>query len=182
MKKYVFAVLAAIAALVVSLGGLTSSAQAYPDVRIDLGVNHPVVYGGEAFKATGTSNVGCSWKLDWNDVVRQGSGAKYVASYTAPTVNRITKIPLSGVCTYADPAASARTVATADTWDRTITVTVLPRASAASPASAGADLPGTGGPNLVVLLSGLGLLLAGATAVRVARRRADEVELPGQTA
>ncbi|RNL75474.1 hypothetical protein EFL95_18890 [Nocardioides marmorisolisilvae] len=46
----------------------------------------------------------------------------------------------------------------------------------------GASQPTPAGPDRIVLLSGLVLLLAGATAVTVARRNAEEVELPGQTA
>ena len=49
-------------------------------------------------------------------------------------------------------------------------------------AQAAADQPTPAGPDRVVLLSGLVLLLAGATAVTMARRNAEEVELPGQTA
>ena len=52
----------------------------------------------------------------------------------------------------------------------------------ATPAQARADQPTPAGPDRIVLLSGLVLLLAGATAVTVARRNAEEVELPGQTA
>jgi len=46
----------------------------------------------------------------------------------------------------------------------------------------GANQPTPAGPDRIVLLSGLALLLAGATAVTMARRNAEEVELPGQTA
>lgn len=87
---------------------------------------------------------------------------------------RVACAPLQGPCV--DQPGTAQ--------HRTVGVTVLPRANGAAPAPSdrSADLPGSGGPNWVVLLSGLVLVLAGATAVSVARRRAEEVELPAQTA
>ena len=184
MRKYGYVVLAAIAAVLVSLG-FSSAAQAYPDVRLDLTVNHQVLYSGETFTATGISNVDCALNLEWNKVVRQSDPTKrFVTEYVAPQVSRITKIPLTGVCRYASRSAGKASAVGVSTLQRRITVTVLPRANGAAtpPVDNSADLPGTGGPNRVFLLSGLVLLLAGATAVTVARRRAEEVELPGQTA
>jgi LPXTG-motif cell wall-anchored protein len=55
-------------------------------------------------------------------------------------------------------------------------ITVLPRNSAVSPPG-GSDLPSTGGPDWRVLAGGMILLLSGATAVIVARRRAEEAEV-----
>jgi hypothetical protein len=43
--------------------------------------------------------------------------------------------------------------------------------------AAGSDLPGTGGPNRLFLVGGLLLVASGATAVTIARRRAEEAEL-----
>jgi hypothetical protein len=183
MKKYGYVVLAAIAAVAVSLG-LSSAAQAYPDIRVDLTVNHKVLYSGESFTATGVSSVDCALDLEWDHVVRQSAPAKrFVTSYVAPQVTKVTKIPLNGVCRYTTPAGGSSS-AKVSTLRSRITVTVLPRANGATPPPVdnSADLPGTGGPNRVFLLSGLVLLLAGATAVTVARRRAEDVELPGQTA
>ena len=39
--------------------GLAPAAQAYPEVVIDLSVNRTVLYGGQTFTATATSNVDC---------------------------------------------------------------------------------------------------------------------------
>jgi len=184
VKKYGYVVLAAIAAVLVSMG-FSSAAQAYPDVRLDLTVNHQVLYSGESFTATGVSTVECSLNLEWNKVVRTSDRTtRFVTSYVAPQVTKITKIPLTGVCRYTTPSGAKASAPAVSTLQRRITVTVLPRANAAAttPVDNSADLPGTGGPNRIVLLSGLVLLLAGATAVTVARRRAEEVELPGETA
>lgn len=182
MKKFGYVAVAAIAALLVTLG-VSTSAQAYPDVQINLTANKQVVYGGSTFTATSTANVDCAWNLGWDGETRTSDGTRFVTTYQAPQVSEITKVALTGSCDYANPASSARAAATASTWKQEITITVLPVASAA--ASPGgdkrADLPGTGGPNWIFLASGLVLLLAGASAVTLARRRA-EAELPAQTA
>lgn len=177
MKKIFASCLVGVVAILASVG-LAPAAHAYPDVSINLTVNRQVMYGGESFIATGTSNVACAWDLEWNGSVHTGSGnasAAYRTTYTAPAVTKITKIPLHGTCTYTDPnvRSSARAVARAATWQRTIIITVLPRGSATLPPNDGANLPGTGGPNLLFLLGGLALLFTGATAVTLARRRAD---------
>jgi LPXTG-motif cell wall-anchored protein len=139
-----------------------------------------VLYGGQSFTATGKSNVACSWTVEWDGVVRHGQskfGANYDTVYRAPRVSRITKIPLHGTCVYdsAEHPRDARVAAGPATFSRTIMITVLPRSTEVSPPG-GSDLPSTGGPNLLFLLGGLALLVSGATAVSVARRRAEESE------
>jgi LPXTG-motif cell wall-anchored protein len=167
----------ALAALVAGLAllGFSGPAQAYPDVRIDLSVNRSVLYGGQSFTATAKSDgITCAWRLEWNGDVRHGAssgGHDFVTSYHAPQVKRVTKIPLHGTCTYASSGTRGATA-----WERTIMITVLPPSTAVSPPVGGSDLPNTGGPNLLYLLGGIGLLLAGATAVTVARRRAEDAE------
>lgn len=183
MKK-LMSVGGAVLVALVSLAGFAPAAHSYPDVNIDLTVNRQVLYGGETFTATGTSDVTCSWHLTWNGVVRTGegsNGAPFVTTYTAPAVTSIKKIPLHGTCTYTQPSAraaaeAARTSASGATWDRTIMITVLPRGNAVAPPTNTADLPNTGGPQLIVLLGGFVLLAAGAGAVVLARRRAEGVD------
>jgi LPXTG-motif cell wall-anchored protein len=183
MKKLISLCGAALVALL-AVAGLAPAAHAYPDVNIDLTVNRQVLYGGETFTATGTSDVTCAWHLTWNGVVRTGTGsngAPFQTTYTAPAVTKITKIPLHGTCTYTQPTArkaakAARTAAASATWQRTIMITVLPRGSAVSPPENSGDLPNTGGPKFIVLLGGVALLLAGAGAVVVARRRAENTD------
>ncbi len=184
MKKLCCVVVAVFVAIFVSLG-FGSVAQAYPEVQISLSVDNKTVASSGSFTATATSNVDCSWNLAMNDKVRAGGGTRYVTTYTAPRVTEITEMPLTGRCTYTASEGAARAAGELSTWERTVMITVLPAASAAPavapPAQNGADLPNTGGPNWVVAAGGLTLLLAGATAVTVARRRA-EAELPAWTA
>jgi hypothetical protein len=178
MKKLTSLGVAAFAALVAVLAifGAQTPAQAYPDVRIELGVDRMVLFGGQDFTATASSNVDCAWNLEWAGQVRQGGGTSYRTTYTAARVEKTTKIPLHGTCVYTDPG-SGQTA----TWDRTITITVRPQSTAVA-GPVGSDLPSSGGPNLLFLLGGVALLFSGATAVTVARRRAEEAELQASRA
>jgi hypothetical protein len=208
-----FAALVAVLAMV----GFQSPAQAYPEARIDLRVDHQTVRSGESFTATGSSNVKCAWALEWDKAQRRGTssdGSDFVTSFRAKNVKTTTTIPLHGTCTYdADQTPGARST----TWERTIDITVQPRrstqvsapgggsgaqgsgaqgsgaqGSAAQGSGAqvsgpqasgthlgvtGSDLPNAGGPNRLFLVGGLVLLISGATAVTVARRRAEEAEI-----
>ena len=173
MKKLTTLGVVALTALlgVLVLLGFSSPAQAYPDVRINLTVDRQVLYGGESFTATATSNVTCTWDLEWNGEVRESTGTRFVTTFRADLVEEITRIPLRGTCVY--DASNSRG---ATTWQRTIVITVLPPSTAVSP-PAGADLPNTGGPMVLFLWGGLALLCCGAAAVFVARRRADQADL-----
>lgn len=176
MKKMTSLGVLALVALLALLG-FSPAAQAYPDVRIDLTVNRQVIYGGETFTATATANVDCAWNLEWDGRVRESSGTKFVTTFRADEVSDVTKIQLHGTCQYADPSARG-----AATWERTLVITVLPPSTAVSPPAAGSDLPNTGGPDFIILIGGLALLVAGATAVTVARRRAEEAEIAASRA
>lgn len=166
-----------------ALLGFSPAAQAYPDVRIDLTVDRQIIYGGETFTATATANVNCAWNLEWDGRVRTSSGTEFVTTFRADDVSKVTKIPLHGTCQYAAPAArSERSARAAATWERTLVITVLPPSTAVSPPAAGSDLPNTGGPDFLFLIGGLALLVAGATAVTVARRRAEEAEIAASRA
>ena len=180
MKKLASASAVLLAAVLLALG-VSPAAQAYPELHFDLTAEPQVLYGGETFTAMATSDVQCAWTLEWNGDVREHSGMAYTTTYRAPKVGKVTKIPLHGTCAYA-VSAGARNSATVATWKRTIMITVLPRSSAVSPPTAGSDLPNTGGPNALFLLGGLALLVSGATAVTVARRRAEAAEIASQRA
>jgi len=179
MKKLASLGVAAFAALVTLLAvlGSLSPAQAYPEVQINLEVNRSVLYGGQNFTATASSTgTTCTWALEWNGVLRNGTSSNgdanpFKTTYTAPDVSKVTKIPLHGTCEYTAPSARG-----AATWQRTIMITVLPQNSAVSPPG-GSHLPNTGGPNWIFLAGGLALLLSGAIAVTVARRRAEDAEI-----
>jgi LPXTG-motif cell wall-anchored protein len=155
--------------------GLAPAAQAYPEVVIDLTAQPTVLYGGETFTATATANVTCDWTLEWNGDSRDKAASNdFTTVYTAPAVTEITKIPLHGTCVYelpdgATPVTGRAVAGPLVTWKRTIMITVLPRGSAVSPPGGG--LPNTGGPDLWILLVGLGLVGAGTVVMLRARRK-----------
>lgn len=183
MKKTAMTCAGTLIALL-ALVGLAPAANAYPDVTIDLTVDRQVLYGAETYTATGTSNVDCAWTLEWDGEVHTGTGADgspYTTTYTAPEVEEITEIPLHGTCGYTEPSGrvAARAAAGPATWERTIIITVLPQGdgTVVPPTDNGGNLPNTGGPNLLFLIAGVGLLVLGAGAVTVARRRAENVDI-----
>ena len=180
VKKVLSLGVAALVGLLAVIG-LAPAAQAYPEVVIDLTAHPTVLYGGETFTATATSNVDCDWTLEWNGDSRdKNASKKFVTTYTAPDVTKITRIPLHGTCVYELPdgatpvtgKVSAKAAAgPLTTWKRTIMITVLPRGSAVSPP--GDDLPNTGGPDLWILLAGLGLVGVGTAVTLRSRRKAQ---------
>lgn len=182
MKKLTSLGVAAFAALVAVLAGFgsLSPAQAYPERTFKLEVNRSVLYGGQSFTATAFGNVTCDWALDWNGETRtahRDPNKEFNTTYVAPRVTHVTKIPLNGTCVYdAEENPSDRATLTPASWSRKIIITVLPRGAAVSPPG-GSDLPSTGGPDWRVLAGGLLLLVSGATAVTIARRRAEEAEV-----
>jgi hypothetical protein len=170
MSMYKKSRMAVLIALLVGLVGFTvAPATAYPDYRMNLTVNRTVLYGGQTFTGTATSNVPCDWTLAWNGVVRTHHANDFVSTFTAPNVTRITKIPLHGTCVYVLARAFTGRVlaraATTATWQRTIVITVLPRGTVSPP-----HLPPTGGPGLPILILGLVLAIAGAALMLAAKR------------
>ncbi|MCW2858068.1 MAG: hypothetical protein JWR52_3683 [Marmoricola sp.] len=157
--------------------GFAPSAQAYPEVLINLSVNKQVLYSGQTFTATATANVVCDWTLEWNGDSRNRTGHNdFVTTYTAPDVTKVTPIPLHGTCGYTLPdgatPVTGRVAAGAAphvTWRRTIIVTVLPSATVSPPTQGG--LPNTGGPDLWILLGGLGLVAGGSLVIARSKRR-----------
>jgi hypothetical protein len=185
MKKLASLGALALVALVavLTIVGASSPAQAYPERKFDLQANRTVLYGGQSFTATAVGNVHCDWTLTWNDDSRDATrapNATFQTKYTAPDVSEVTKIPLRGSCAYdaeeKPVQANFRAAVTPAVWSQKIIITVLPRNAAVSPPGSG-SLPGTGGPDWRVLAGGLVLLVSGATAVVVARRRAEEAEV-----
>lgn len=174
VKKVLSLVVAALVGLLTIIG-LAPAAQAYPEVIIDLTAQPTVLYGGETFTATATANVVCDWTLEWNgDSRTKNASNDFTTVYTAPAVTKITKIPLHGTCVYelpegATPVTGRAAAGPLTTWKRTIMITVLPRGSAVTPP--GEDLPNTGGPDLWILLAGLGLVGAGTAVTLRSRRR-----------
>jgi len=172
--------------VLISLLALAFPARADSAAQFALKVDRKVLFSDEQFTATATSKIDCDWILEWNGERKHADTRRLSATFTAPTVTRVTKIPLKGRCFYAPPAqpkpgraaavrggASQRIQVTVPpSWTRTIVITVLPAGSAVNPPDdGGSELPDTGGPDRWLLIVGLGAVLAGAVTVREAARR-----------
>lgn len=178
MKKFAIAVFAVFAALFATLV-LHSTAQAYPNVQASLSASDKTLVSGQEFAVTASSSTECDWALKWDGLNRSVRGTQFQTTFVAPEVDEVTTMPLSGVCTYEDPESAAR-AATGDTIEpASLTFTIRPDGEEPN---AAASLAGTGGPDRLVLLSGVALLVVGATVATVARRRAEQAELAAQTA
>jgi LPXTG-motif cell wall-anchored protein len=166
VKKVLSLVVAALVGLF-ALVGLAPAAQAYPEGVCDLEVSAQVVNSGESITATCTYSVvdnsarksalsDTTWVMTFNGETRTGTGETFTQTFTAPSVTEPTTFALKSTGT-----------GDAGTCSRTVNITVLPDGSVVSPP--GDDLPNTGGPNLWILLAGLGLVVAG-TAVTLRSR------------
>lgn len=177
MKKFAFAVFAVFAALFATLV-MHTTAQAYPNVQASLSASDKTLVSGQEFAVTASSSTECDWSLKWDGLNRAVRGTQFQTTFVAPEVDEVTTMPLSGVCTYEDPAAP-RVVAGETITPTSLSFTIRP---GGQEPGAAASLAGTGGPNRLVLLSGVALLVVGATVAVVARRRAEHAELVAQTA
>lgn len=165
MKKALLVAAALFAALFASVA-TAPTASAYPETTCNLTVDPQTVTEGESFTATGTAAVTggtgdevISWVMTFNGDTRTGNGAVFVQTFTAPDVDKTTKLKLT-----------AKATTPAGTCQHSVDITVQPTGTIVEPPGGG--LPNTGGPRLAFLVFGAALLLAGATAVGYARRRA----------
>ncbi|HSV39449.1 MAG TPA: hypothetical protein VLI04_11890 [Nocardioidaceae bacterium] len=133
--------------------------------------------GGQSLTVTATSTSECAWVLEWNGARQAKVARVLVATFSAPAVSQRARIPLHATCfmthskfrtTGAHPKPSASgsgttaqylRVTVPPSWRHTIPITVLPSETGVLPDETG--LPGTGGPPLWLLLTGLGTLLGG---------------------
>lgn len=176
------------------LVGVAAPTQAAPSAKggFSVKVDHTTLHGGQTLTATGRSATSCAWVVDWNDEHRSTTGKRIVATFVAPEVTTVTRIPLRATCFSASSAlprptpppppvlpnsvTQRITVTVPGNVHQTIIVTVLPSGAIVSPPSPGnggdpggdGDLPNTGGPDLWTLLAGIATLLAGISMIRLA--------------
>lgn len=171
-------------ALPVALGLAGAAARTGDDsAAIRLRVDKHRLHGGQSFTATATATVSCDWTLAWNGRSHRLAGRSISATFTAPRVTEVTRIPVHAFCRYAPRSAPSTPPAPTSTGgqritvtvpahrSRTLPITVLPPGSAVSPpqTSGGGGpgtLPNTGGPGWWLLAAGLGAVLAGGYIVR----------------
>ncbi|MCX6396916.1 MAG: hypothetical protein NTV23_10560 [Propionibacteriales bacterium] len=180
MKKHAIAAVGVFAAVVAVLVG-SNPAQAYPNVQASLSAPEQVLASGQQFTVVASSSAECAWDLSWDGAHREVRGTQFQTTFVAPTVTRATELALSGVCRYADPSGTGTSADSSSVTPDDLVFTVRPAGTATTAGTAAASLAGTGGPDRLVLVGGVGLLLAGAVVAVAARRRAEQAELTAQT-
>ena len=177
MKKVLLVAVAMVAAMLAMIG-TAQTASAYPETTCSVSVSAQTVHEGDNFTVTASATSTTvdqrtaarlaadqfNWQMTFNGEVRTGSGQTFTQTFKAPNVAEVTKLPLTVKSVMADAKA---------TCERTVFITVLPDGTVVTPpGEPGGNLPNTGGPRLLILLAGLGLVAVGAFAVRQSRRRA----------
>jgi hypothetical protein len=169
MKKLIVIGVTTLAAMFAVLG-VAPSAYAYPETTCNVDVNAQVVNSGESFTATGTSQqfttprasaaAAVDWEMTFNGEVRTGHAVVFKQKFTAPEVTKKTKLPLTVTAIMADKTT---------TCTKTVDITILPGNTVIDHP----HLPNTGGPRLMLLFAGFGLVLAGGVAIRQSRKSHD---------
>lgn len=173
--------------MAVSVAPASGVAQASAPFKVS--VDRTTLRSGQTLTATGRADRLCAWIIDWNNERRSASARRIVATFVAPQVETRTRIPLRGTCFYAStpprpvPAptptpsrsgstAQRVTVVVPKSFNEVLTITVLPAHSVSPPGpdddGGSGGLPGTGGPDLWILLAGLATLLVGASLIKFA--------------
>ncbi len=154
------------------------AAQAYPDPTITISIPGNEIIGGDTFDFTASSgDVDCDWTVTYGGAQQTGSGTSISGTYDTPAVSKRTATTITAVCEYQTATSSASAAATAevsaaDTASASATVYLLPRGG---DTDGGSDdngaLPDTGGSNLWIVIVGAALLVVGAAALALSRRR-----------
>lgn len=173
MKKLIVIGATALTTLLLVFG-LAPSASAYPEGVCDLEVSAQTVNGGDTITATCHYSVvdnsarkqageDISWVVTFNGQTRTGTGETFTSTFTAPEVDAPTTLTLKSTGT--GPAG---------TCSRSVNITVLPNGQTLPPKGPTVHLPDTGGPRMLLLLAGLGLVVVGAVSIRMSRREHDD--------
>jgi LPXTG-motif cell wall-anchored protein len=169
--KKLIAILAALAAALLSLAFTAPAAQAYPEDSITVDVNRSTLRSGQMLVVRVSADTECLWTVEFNGTTKTDIGKRTVQRFRAPAVDEPTEFTLTVTCTYPVPSGGTAAVKMADV-ERTVEITVLPAKGQGAPPADTNGLADTGGPNAWLLGGGLLLLAGGAGAVVVSRRRA----------
>lgn len=176
MKKFVSIGLGALSVLVLALG-LVPPAQAYPELSCNVTVNAQRVASGDVLKVHATSQQftteakaaadAVSWRAVFDGVVRTARSSTFDTSFDVPTFAEPTTRRLVVRAVMPDSTTSC---------ERSLDIAAGVAADdvVAGPGGdngvAGENLPNTGGPRLIFLILGVGLVVAGGAAVRQSRK------------
>jgi LPXTG-motif cell wall-anchored protein len=170
--KKLIAILAALAATLLSLAFTAPAAQAYPEDSVTVSVNKSTLTSGQVLIVRASADTVCTWTVSFAGGQKEDVGFRTTQRFRAPAVDERTTFPLTVTCTYASPSGAGETAIKMADVTRTVQITVLPPKGQGAPPADTAGLADTGGPNAWLLGGGLLLLAGGAGAVVVSRRRA----------
>jgi len=177
MKKLLMIGLAALSLTMVSFG-LVAPAQAYPELSCNVTVNAQRVASGDVLKVHAVSQQfttearaaadAVSWRAEFDGVVRTARSSTFdtsfkVPSFAEPTTRRLVVRAIM-------PDATTNCVKTLDIAAGVADQAVLAPGDGGNNGVGGDNLPNTGGPRLIFLILGLGLVVAGGAAVRQSRK------------
>lgn len=169
MKKLMVIGLTAFAAVCLSLG-YAPSAQAYPELSCNVTVDAQKVDSGSTLKVHAESQQvstevprasaadSIQWTADFNGVTKTSNADVFDTTFKVPTVTAETVLTLHVKAVH--PGASS-------TCEKSLDITILPGGTVVSPPG---TLPNTGGPRMIFLIAGLGLVAVGGIAIRQSRK------------
>lgn len=171
MKKLIVIGVTTLAALFVAVG-FAPSANAYPQTSCKVTISAQKVFEGtkldvsaQAQKVVTDDGLGraaattTSWTAEFNGVTKKVTADTLDVTFNVPEVEAKTVLTLHVQALMPDVTEAC---------DQSLNITVLPGGTDVSPPG---TLPNTGGPRLSLLFGGLGLVAAGALAIRQSRRR-----------
>ena len=157
-----------------ALVGLAPSASAYPESTCNVTVDAQTVAGGSKVHVHGTATTTITddgqgrrsaaptntWVVTFNGETRTIHADVLDTTFDVPEVTKTTQFTLHVDATMADATTMCQ---------RTLQITAEPTGTVSPPGNH-PHLPDTGGPRLLLLLAGLGLVVAGAVSIRLSRR------------
>ena len=175
MKKLIVIGVTTLAAMFVALG-VAPSAHAYPETSCNVTVNAQKAESGTILKVHATSQQittddglgraaadSVSWRAEFNGVVREANTDVFDTTFTLPKVSSETSFLLTVQAVMPDAST---------TCEKSLNITVVPGGTTLVPPE---ELPNTGGPRMILLVAGLGLVAMGGVAIRQSRRRHEGV-------
>jgi len=171
MKKLIAIGATGLIALVM-LVGLAPAASAYPETTCNVTVDAQTVASQGKVHVHGTADVIVTddglgrtaagstvhWVATFNGTTHTADENVLDTTFDVPAVTTTTTFPLHVKAVEPDDT----------TCERSVNVTVQPSGTVSPPP--GDHMPNTGGPRLILLIAGLGLVVAGAVSIRMSRR------------
>lgn len=176
MKKLIVIGVMTLAAMFVALG-VAPSANAYPETSCNVTVDAQKVESGTKLKVHGESQLvvtddglgraaapGTTWTATFNGDTVTKTSDEFNTTFAVPEVSTETVLTLT---------VKAKMTGATDACEKSLNITVRPDGTLVNPPDD--QLPNTGGPRMILLIAGLGLVVAGGVAIQQSRKRHERV-------